>query len=82
MIVLIASADWAIGNKASLGVLYILPMMLCGTVLTPVQTAAFALLCAALRAWFDLPSPPVEALLRFIFATVAYGGSGIFPSSP
>ena len=75
---LIATADWFIGNKASLGVLYILPMMLCGTVSTPVQTVAVALLCAALRAWFDLPSPPVEVLLRFIFASMAYSGCGMF----
>ena len=78
MIVLIAAADWYIGNKASLGVLYILPMMLCGTVLTPLRTVAVALLCALLRACFDLPSPPLEVLLRYIFAALAYSGSGLF----
>jgi signal transduction histidine kinase len=78
LIALIASADWYIGNKASLGVLYILPMMLIGTVLTPLQTIAGALLCAALRSCFDLPSPRVEVLLRFLFAALAYSGSGLF----
>src|SRR5207248_2087370 len=78
MIGLIAAADWYIGNKASLGVLYILPMMLSGTVLTPPQTVFAALLCASLRSCFDLPSPPLEVLLRFVFASVAYSGAGLF----
>lgn len=78
MIALIAAADWYIGNRASLGVLYILPMMFCGTVLTPVETVGVGLLCALLRSLFDLPSPPLEVLLRFIFAALAYSGSGLF----
>jgi len=78
MIPFIATADWYIGNQASLGVLYILPMMLIGTVLTPPQTVAIGLLCASLRSFFDLPSPPLEVLLRFVFASLAYSGSGLF----
>jgi two-component system sensor kinase FixL len=78
MVALIAAADWYVGNKASLGVLYILPMMLSGIVLTPLQTVAAALLCASLRSCFDLPSPPLEVLLRFVFAALAYSGSGLF----
>ena len=78
LISLIAAADWYIGNKASLGVLYILPMLLCGTVLNPLQTVAVALLCAFLRFCFDLPSPPIEVLLRYIFAALTYSGSGLF----
>jgi two-component system sensor kinase FixL len=78
MIALIAVADWYVGNRASLGVLYIMPMILSGTVLTPPQTVAAGLLCASLRSCFDLPSPPLEALLRFVFAALAYSGSGLF----
>jgi PAS domain S-box-containing protein len=79
LIVLIAAADWSVGNRASLGVLYILPMMLGARVLAPWQTVALALICSSLRSWFDIAgSPPVEMLLRFIFASLTYAGSGLF----
>lgn len=78
LICLIAVADWSIGARASLGILYILPMMLGAIVLLPAQTAALAVLCSLLRSAFDLPSPLLEALLRFVFAVVAYTGAGMF----
>ena len=80
-IVPIGLADWAIGNRASLGVLYILPMMLAATVAQPVETLGLAILCSFLRSLFDLPSPPLEVVLRFIFAVLAYAGSGLFVSA-
>jgi two-component system, LuxR family, sensor kinase FixL len=80
-IVPIGLADWAIGNRASLGVLYILPMMLAATVARPVETLGLAILCSFLRSLFDLPSPPLEVVLRFIFAVLAYAGSGLFVSA-
>jgi signal transduction histidine kinase len=56
-----------------------LPMMLAAIVLAPWQTIILALVCALLRLWFDLPSPPtVEIVLRFIFASLAYTGAGMF----
>jgi C4-dicarboxylate-specific signal transduction histidine kinase len=78
LIVIIAVADWYVGNKASLGVFYILPMMLGGIVLSPVEVAVLALVCSLLRSWFDIPSPQIEKLLRFIFAALAYACSGLF----
>jgi PAS domain S-box-containing protein len=78
MILLIALADWAVGTRASLGLLYIIPMMLGATVLIPWQTVALALICSALRGVFDLPSPRLEVFLRFIFASLAYTGAGMF----
>ena len=79
IIPLIAVADWAVGAKASLGLLYILPIMMGATVLSPWQTALLAIVCSALRAEFDLPHPQaVELLLRFIFAFLAYTGLGLF----
>ena len=68
LIAVIAAADWYVGNRASLGLLYMLPMMLGATVLAPAQIAALALGCSVLRSAFDLPSPRVETLLRFVFA--------------
>jgi two-component system sensor kinase FixL len=78
MIASIAVADWAVGSRASLGVLYILPMMLGAIVLAPWQTTVLALICSSLRSWFDIPSPHIEMLLRFIFASLTYAGSGLF----
>lgn len=78
IIVCIAVADWAVGTRFSLGLLYMLPMMLAAIVLTPWWTLALALVCALLRLLFDLPSPPTEVVLRFIFASLAYTGAGMF----
>jgi signal transduction histidine kinase len=75
----IALADRATGTRASLGLFYLLPMIMGAVVLVPWQTAVLALLCAALRAVFDLPTPPpLELLLRFVFAFLAYTGLGLF----
>lgn len=78
LVVLIAFVDWFVGNTISLGVLYILPMMLGALVMGPAETAALSLLCALLRAWFDVPSTRLEVVLRFIFASLAYFTSALF----
>lgn len=74
---LIALADRAVGNRMSLGVLYVMPMMLGSVVLTPVQIVLLSILCSSLRSWFDLPSPYIEMLLRFIFALISYSACGL-----
>jgi signal transduction histidine kinase len=78
LIALIAVADWAIGNRASLGLLYIVPMMLGATVLAPWQTMTLAAVCSFLRSCFDLPSPQLEVVLRFIFSWLAYTCAAVF----
>src|SRR5689334_17545176 len=78
LVAAIAFSDHAIGNRASLGVLYILPMMAGAIALSPWETAALAILCSLLRSWFDLPSPRLEVILRFVFALAAYTGAGLF----
>ena len=78
MVTLIAIADWSVGSRASLGVLYILPMVLAAIVLSPVEIMLLALACSILRSLFDIPSPRIESFLRFIFATLAYTGAGLF----
>jgi PAS domain S-box-containing protein len=77
-VLIVALADWAVGNTVSLGVLYILPMMLGAVILGPLEIAGLALACAALRARFDVPSSQAEAMLRFAFASLAYFASGLF----
>ena len=78
LVTLVALADWSVGNTFSLGVLYILPMMLGALVLRPAEIAALAILCAFLRLLFDVPSRHLEAALRFAFSSLAYFTSGLF----
>jgi C4-dicarboxylate-specific signal transduction histidine kinase len=74
----IALLDWSVGNRVSLGVLYILPMMVGAMVLDGLGTALLAAVCAFLRAWFDTPASGLEVSLRFLFALLAYFVSGMF----
>jgi signal transduction histidine kinase len=78
LVVLVALADWYVGNTVSLSVLYILPMILGAVFLEPAEAAGLALVCASLRARFDVPSSYAETVLRFAFASLAYFGSGLF----
>lgn len=77
MIALIAIADWLIGNRASLGGLYIVPMVLGAIVMSPAEAIILSIICSALRSWFDIPSSPLEAMLRSVFAFLAYAGSAL-----
>jgi two-component system, LuxR family, sensor kinase FixL len=78
LIGLIAAADWYTGTRASLGVFYVLPMVIGATALESIGIIVLAFVCSTLRSLFDLPSPPyLEGLLRFIFATLAYASSGL-----
>lgn len=77
LIVLIAAADRAVGPTVSLGVLYVLPMMMAATVVPPAGTVLLAFLCSFLRYLFDVPGSPLEETLRFVFAVVGYVGAGL-----
>jgi two-component system sensor kinase FixL len=78
IIALIATADWYVGTRASLGVFYIVPMVIGATVLPRPGIIVVAIVCSFLRSLFDLPSPPhIEELLRFVFAALAYASSGM-----
>jgi PAS domain S-box-containing protein len=78
LILLIATADWLVGNTVSLGVLYVFPMMLGAIVLRPPETLVLAIVCAILRWWFDTPGSIAEVILRFAFALVCYFSAGLF----
>ena len=80
LIGIIGLADWAVGPTMSLGVLYILPMMLGAVVMRPATIALLAVVCSSLRASFDTAGSPVELKLRFVFAVIAYFVSGLFVS--
>ena len=78
LLALVAFTDWYVGNTVSLSVLYILPMIFGAVVLGPLETAVLALVCAFLRACFDVPSSRPEIALRFAFASLGYFSSGLF----
>jgi signal transduction histidine kinase len=78
MVVLIAVTDRELGAAVSLGVLYILPMMIGAIACGPIEIFLLAAVCAFLRSWFDTPATDAEAILRFTFALLAYFVSGLF----
>ena len=73
----IAIFDWSVGNTFSLGILYIVPMVLAAVRLSRWEMAALALLCAYLRSRFDVPGSQTEIYLRFAFAFASYLASGL-----
>ena len=76
--VLVIAADWSM--EPSLGVLYILPMMLGALAMTEVETVVFALFCALMVSVLDFRASLLDHILRFAFGTVAYTLSGLFVS--
>lgn len=78
LVCLVALLDWLVGDTVSLAALYIIPMMLGAIVLRSGETAVLALLCASLRARFDVSASPNEAALRFVFAFLAFFCSALF----
>jgi len=76
MIGLFALADASTGP--SLGILYVLPMIMAALVLNFTETLALAIVCAAIRYRFDyLSSTRTEIILAFVFATSAYASTGL-----
>jgi two-component system sensor kinase FixL len=78
LIGVIALADHALGVRASLGILYVFPMVIAGLKLRPAQIVALAVVCSVLRIWFDVLAPELESFLRVPFAFLVYAGSGLF----
>jgi two-component system, LuxR family, sensor kinase FixL len=63
----------------SLGVLYIVPMILAAAVLSPVGITLMAFGCAILRGFFDNYVVTIpDHILRFILAAIAYNTTGLY----
>ena len=77
MLVALVLAEWHFSLDVSLGLLYILPMVLASTVLDYRQIVFAALACAALRGIFVAQETPLEQALRFTMASIAYAGCGL-----
>jgi len=62
---------------ASLGILYVLPVLVAATVLNRWQIVLVAVLSALIRQQFMVSHSTLEATLRFLLALAAYSGGGL-----
>lgn len=69
--------EWYSELEYSLGIFYVFPIILAGTVLSRTEMLGAACLCALLRGQFTAVATPIEFWLRFAMATLAYGGVGL-----
>jgi two-component system, LuxR family, sensor kinase FixL len=78
LILLLVTTEWIINIEYSLGVLYILPMLLGGVAMNRRQIVALAFFCAFARGLFTNVPTQLDYVLRFAMATLAYCGAGLF----
>ncbi len=74
LLITVVAAEWYSQLDFSLGVLYILPVLVAATVLNRWQTLLMAACCALIRGQFTPGLPPIEYWLRFTIAMLAYSG--------
>ncbi|MEI9812433.1 MAG: PAS domain-containing sensor histidine kinase [Acidobacteriota bacterium] len=77
LLITVVAAEWYSQLDFSLGVLYILPVLVAATVLNRWQTLLMAASCALIRGQFTPGLPPIEYWLRFTMAMLAYSGGGL-----
>jgi two-component system sensor kinase FixL len=75
----IAVVDWATKPYISLGFLYLFPIMLLGGFLSRSQILGVALVCAVLQEAFS-NLPENEAVVRLLFSSAGFVGTGLFIS--
>jgi two-component system sensor kinase FixL len=79
LIAAIAVADWATKPYISLGFLYLFPIMILGGFLSRTRIVGVALVCAVLQeAFSNLPGN--EAVIRMLFSSAGFVGTGLFIS--
>jgi len=79
LVTAIAVVDWLTKPYISLGFLYLFPIMIVGGYLSRKQIVGIALVCAYLQeAFSDLPGN--EALVRLVFSSAGFIGTGLFIS--
>src|ERR1700685_4619551 len=75
----IAVVDWATKPFISLGFLYLFPIMILGGFLSRTQIFGVALVCAVLQEAFS-NLPENEAVIRLLFSSAGFAGTGLFIS--
>jgi two-component system, LuxR family, sensor kinase FixL len=78
LLALATFADWRSGLDISLGVFYVVPLMLGAMVLERNAILLAALACSVLRTYFTVAQGPLDAAVRFMFAVIAYSAAGLF----
>jgi PAS domain S-box-containing protein len=79
LISVIAVIDWATKPYISLGFLYLFPIMILGGFLSRIQIVGVALVCAVLQEVFS-NLPENEAVIRLLFSSAGFVGTGLFIS--
>jgi two-component system, LuxR family, sensor kinase FixL len=79
LIASIALVDWATKPYISLGFLYLFPIMILGGFLSRSRILAVALVCAVLQEAFS-NLPENEAVIRLLFSSAGFVGTGLFIS--
>lgn len=77
LLVAIVVGEWYSKLDFSLGILYILPVLVAASVLNRWQTLLMAAGCALIRGQFQLDLQPIEFWLRFAMAFIAYASGGL-----
>lgn len=80
LLVAVMVLEWFQNLEFSLGVFYVLPVILAATVLNWWQTLLVALFCTCARSLFTIEFSPIEFWLRFLMAFMAYAGAGCLVS--
>lgn len=75
----IAAVDWWVPHYISLGFLYLFPIIILGGFLARPWIVAVALLCAVLQEAFS-NLPENEAIIRLVFSSAGFVGTGLFIS--
>ncbi|HXZ39665.1 MAG TPA: ATP-binding protein [Terriglobales bacterium] len=75
----IAAVDWWVPHYISLGFLYLFPIIIVGGFLSRPWIVAVALLCAVLQEAFS-NLPENEAVIRLLFSSAGFVGTGLFIS--
>lgn len=75
----IAVVDWWATHYISLGFLYLFPIIIFGGFLSRTRIVVLALLCAMLQEAFS-NLPRSEAVIRLLFSSVGFVGTGLFIS--
>ncbi|HXW91194.1 MAG TPA: ATP-binding protein [Terriglobales bacterium] len=79
LIAAIAAVDWWATHYISLGFLYLFPIILVGGFLSRPSIIGVALLCAILQETFS-NLPGNEAVIRLLFSSAGFVGTGLFIS--
>jgi PAS domain S-box-containing protein len=79
LIAVIAAVDWWVPHYISLGFLYLFPIIILGGFLSRTRIVGVALVCAVLQEAFG-NLPENEAVIRLLFSSAGFVGTGLFIS--